>query len=119
MSPKTIIAAAYELLVRLETRIVPPTAVPNDEPRLEMQRDKPDISPCRCSREGGLHDVDGRGQHHSDPQTDEQESGREGPRAGRTLDEREQDRDSRDRRDEPRDDERPLGVSLGETFSSE
>jgi hypothetical protein len=34
--------------VRPETRIVPATAVPSDEPRLEMQRDRPEISPC-CS----------------------------------------------------------------------
>src|SRR6476659_9962449 len=45
-SAKTIIAAAYEVLPRPDTRMVPATAVPRDEPRLEMQRDKPEISPC-------------------------------------------------------------------------
>ena len=32
-----------------ETRIVPAIAVPNDEPRLETLRDRPEISPCRAS----------------------------------------------------------------------
>jgi integrase len=29
--------------------MVPAIAVPNDEPRLETLRDRPEISPCRCS----------------------------------------------------------------------
>src|SRR6476659_7089205 len=47
----TIIAATYVPLpdTRLETRIVPAIAVPNDEPRLDTARDRPDISPCFCS----------------------------------------------------------------------
>src|SRR5204862_160653 len=47
----TIIAMTYVVLpeARSETRIVPAIAVPNDEPRLEMLRDRPEISPCCCS----------------------------------------------------------------------
>ena len=32
-----------------ETRIVPAIAVPNDEPRLETLRERPEISPCSAS----------------------------------------------------------------------
>ena len=47
----TIIAATYVPFpeARLETRIVPAIAVPNEEPRLEMLRDSPEISPCFSS----------------------------------------------------------------------
>src|SRR3954452_2738814 len=49
MHARTIIAAAYDVFPRLETRIVPATAAPRDEPRLETERDKPEISPCSSS----------------------------------------------------------------------
>ena len=42
-------AAAYAPLSRPATRMVPATAVPSDDPRLETQRDRPEISPCWCS----------------------------------------------------------------------
>src|SRR5690606_34181464 len=50
MHASTIIAAAYERsgVARPTTRTVPATAVPRDEPRLDTQRDRPEISPC-CS----------------------------------------------------------------------
>ena len=32
-----------------ETRIVPAIAVPKDEPRFDMLRDRPEISPCSSS----------------------------------------------------------------------
>src|SRR3954454_19399751 len=43
------IAAAYAPFVRPATRIVPATAVPMDEPRLDTERDSPEISPCISS----------------------------------------------------------------------
>src|SRR5947209_14997671 len=43
------IAAAYAPLLRPATRMVPATAVPIDDPRLEMLRDSPEISPCMPS----------------------------------------------------------------------
>src|SRR5262245_47181030 len=46
IAARTIIAAAYDVLSRLDTRIVPAMPVPSVEPRLEMQRDRPEISPC-------------------------------------------------------------------------
>src|SRR5262245_51585436 len=46
IAARTIIAAAYDVLSRLDTRIVPAIPVPSVEPRLEMQRDRPEISPC-------------------------------------------------------------------------
>src|SRR3954462_12232633 len=48
---RTIIAATYVPLpdARSDTRIVPAIAVPNDEPRLETLRDRPEISPCLLS----------------------------------------------------------------------
>src|SRR4051794_3242440 len=48
----TIIARAYDrpgVEVIPATRIVPPMAVPKDEPRFETLRDRPEISPCRSS----------------------------------------------------------------------
>jgi hypothetical protein len=42
-------ARPYDRSVRPETRIVPPIAVPSDEPRLDTLRDRPDISPWRSS----------------------------------------------------------------------
>lgn len=44
---KTIIAHAYPSLpvAKLETITVPAIATPNDEPKLETLRDKPEISP--------------------------------------------------------------------------
>ena len=39
-------AAAYERPPKLEMRMLPATAMPRDEPKLETQRDKPEISPC-------------------------------------------------------------------------
>src|SRR5205085_5708624 len=52
-SPNTAratIAHAYPRLpgATTETRIVPAIAVPNDEPRLDTLRERPEISPC-CS----------------------------------------------------------------------
>src|SRR4029453_4396729 len=49
MSARTIIPAAYDLSPMLETRMVPATAAPRDEPRLEIERDKPEISPWSSS----------------------------------------------------------------------
>jgi hypothetical protein len=48
---RTIIATTYDLVPSeiAETRMVPATAVPNDEPRFEMLRERPEISPCRAS----------------------------------------------------------------------
>src|SRR3954470_5376564 len=43
------IAAAYAPFVRPATRIVPATAVPIDEPRLDTERESPEISPCISS----------------------------------------------------------------------
>ena len=49
--PRAIIATPYDRFpeARSETRIVPAIAVPKDEPRLEMLRERPEISPCRFS----------------------------------------------------------------------
>src|SRR5512132_166755 len=49
MHARKIIAAAYDLSPRLETRMVPATAAPREEPRLETERDKPEISPWSSS----------------------------------------------------------------------
>src|ERR1700729_769284 len=48
---RTIIAATYVPFpdTRSETRIVPAIAVPNEEPRFEMLRESPEISPCCAS----------------------------------------------------------------------
>jgi len=49
---KAIIASAYErpgVEVIPATRMVPAMAVPRHEPRLDTLRDRPEISPCRCS----------------------------------------------------------------------
>ena len=48
---RAIIASAYDRLpvARTDTRIVPAMAVPKDEPRFEMLRDRPEISPCSSS----------------------------------------------------------------------
>src|SRR5206468_10885367 len=43
------VAAAYAPLVSPATRIVPATAVPIDGPRLDTERDSPEISPCMSS----------------------------------------------------------------------
>ena len=53
MAPATasaIIAHTYDLfpVATAETRMVPAIAVPREEPRFEMLRDRPEISPC-CS----------------------------------------------------------------------
>src|SRR6478672_9342606 len=47
----TIIATTYDLVPSetAETRIVPAIAVPNDDPRLETLRERPEISPCISS----------------------------------------------------------------------
>ena len=52
MSPrpaKLSMANPYAPEVRPDTRIVPATAVPSDEPRLETHRDNPEISPWSSS----------------------------------------------------------------------
>src|SRR5438552_12243437 len=51
MAPKAIMASAYDRSgdVRPDTRMVPATAVPRDEPRLDTLRERPEISPCRSS----------------------------------------------------------------------
>ena len=48
---RTIIATTYDLVPSemAETRIVPAMAVPNDEPRFETLRERPEISPCSSS----------------------------------------------------------------------
>ena len=65
--------------------MVPAMAVPSDEPRLEMQRDKPGDLALLLVGERRLHDVDRRREHRAETESDEQESGCERPRAGRCL----------------------------------
>ena len=55
ITARTTIASAYERSgseVRPATRIVPAIAVPREEPRLDTQRDSPEISPCIPSGRG-------------------------------------------------------------------
>src|SRR5690606_21201522 len=47
--PSATMARPYDRSVRFATRIVPATAVPSDEPRLDTLRDTPEISPWRSS----------------------------------------------------------------------
>ena len=54
MSPNTIRTAIAQRVgavpvATTETRIVPAIAVPKEEPRFEMLRDSPEISPCSAS----------------------------------------------------------------------
>src|SRR3954447_6192128 len=48
-TPREAMAAVYAPVLKPATRIVPAMAVPSDEPRLEMERDNPEISPCWSS----------------------------------------------------------------------
>ena len=56
---------------------MPAIAVPNEEPRLEMLRESPDISPCCCSGKSRLNEVHRRRQHHAEAETYQKQSGRE------------------------------------------
>ena len=90
MTARTIIAAAYEVLPRLETRIG--AGHRRAQRRAEIgdaARQARDLALLFLA-EGRLHDIDGRGQHHADAQTEQQQPGGERPGAGRTLDEGEE-----------------------------
>ena len=95
--PASAWPSPYAPEVRPDTRMVPATAVPSDDPRFETHRDNPEISPWRSFGETRLNDVDRRREHRPQAEADEQEPRRECPRAGRTLHEREQRRRCRPR----------------------
>ena len=98
---------------------MPAIAVPKDEPRFEMLRDSPEISPCSCFGEARLHDVHRGGEHRAEAEADQCQPGHERPDAVGGADEAEQDRDPGDGDDEAGDDQRPLGVSLREALRGE
>ena len=84
---------------------MPAIAVPSDEPRLETLRERPEISPCFCFGEAGLHDVDRRREHDPEAEADDQQPGRERDHVGRGFDDGEQQPDAGDRDDEARPDQ--------------
>ena len=89
------------------TRIVPATAVPSDEPRLDTLRDRPEISPWSSSGKLDWTRLT-EGSASPDSQADQQEPGGERPgarRAGRHGDEQ---ADPAQRHDEAGDDQGPL-----------
>ena len=94
-------------------------AVPSEEPRLEMLRDSPEISPCRLLAEARLHDVHRWREHQADAQAEEQQPGDEGEDSGAFADQRQQQSDADQGDDEAGADERALGVALGQPFGGE
>ena len=96
---RTTIASAYErsgVEVMPATRMVPAIAAPRDEPRLDTLRDRPGDLALQVLGEARLHDVDRRGQHHAEPQSDQEQSRREGPDARGAAHQGEQDADAGD-----------------------
>jgi hypothetical protein len=85
MHARTIIAATYDLSPRLETRIVPATAAEGRTQIRDGARQARDLA-LELLGEGGLHNVDGRGQHHSDPRSGFDNAHGELPEASRPPD---------------------------------
>ena len=68
---------------------MPAIAVPKVEPRLEMLRERPEISPCSVLGEARLHDVHRRGQHRTQAEADQQKPRHEGDDPGGGMNEAE------------------------------
>ena len=89
------------------TRTVPAMAVPREDPRLETLRDRPEIA-LKLLTEARLYDVDRRRQHEAKAQSDEEQSGHEGPHTRGTDHHGEQGAYADECDHEARKDERPL-----------
>ena len=124
MSPNTASAAIAQAYAEVpvattETRMVPAIAVPNDEPRLEMLRDSPEISPCSSSGKLDWTTFTEGVSIAPTPRPMSARPGNECPDAVGAPDEDEQEHDPGDGDDEAGDDQRLLREPLGESLGCE
>ena len=98
---------------------MPAIAVPNDEPRLEMLRERPEISPCSASGKLDCTTFTDGVSIAPRPRPISSSPGTNAPDAVRARDEAEQEHDPGQGDDEAGDDQRPLRVPLGQPLGGE
>ena len=99
--------------------MVPATAVPSDEPRLETQRDSPEISPCWFSGNADCTMFTEGVSIAPTPRPMSSSPGANAHALGELFDEREEHGDPDDRGAESHQDDGALGVLLGESLRRE